>query len=197
MARTSDQLTGQSIVRLIGTRLPALLLLLAVTSLALAACAPTARPGSPQEGETPYVPISQPAGETPSPSPADPAAEAAANRPTPTITCQDGLTFLNDLTIPDGTVVGPDSTLDKRWEVENSGTCNWNENYRLRLIAGPEMNAQKEQALYPARSGSRAAIRIQFKAPTEPGAYQSAWQAFNAQGEAFGDPFFIDIVVGE
>jgi hypothetical protein len=115
--------------------------------------------------------------------------------PTATVQCQNNLTFLNDITIPDGTVVAAESTLDKRWEVHNSGNCNWGENYRLRLIAGSELGAQREQALYPARSDSRVTLRIVFKAPTEPGSYRSAWQAFNPQGEPFGDPFFIEIVV--
>lgn len=92
-------------------------------------------------------------------------------------------------------MVSADSTLDKRWEVENSGSCNWDKNYRLRLIAGPDLNAQKEQALFPARNGTQAVIRVVFKAPKEPGAYRSAWQAFNPGGEPFGDPIFIDIVV--
>jgi len=109
--------------------------------------------------------------------------------------CEDSLIFIQDITIPDGTVVVPESTMDKRWEVENSGNCNWDDRYRVRLIAGPEMGAQKEQALYPARSGTRATVRILFKAPVEPGTYRSAWQAFNPQGEPFGDPFFIEIVV--
>ena len=113
------------------------------------------------------------------------------------VTCVDNLTFISDLTIPDGTSVTPQSTMDKRWEVENTGSCNWDERYRVRLIAGPDLGAQKEQALYPARSGTRASIRILFQAPAEPGAYRSAWQAFNPQGEPFGDPFFIDIVVSE
>ncbi len=115
--------------------------------------------------------------------------------PTPTLQCNDNLTFLSDLTIPDGTIISPGSTLDKRWEVENSGDCNWGANYRVRLTAGPEMGAQKEQALFPARAGTRAVIRIQFIAPAEPGTYRSAWQAFNEQGEPFGDPFFIEITV--
>ena len=45
--------------------------------------------------------------------------------PTATPTCSDWLTFVEDLTIPDGTSVIPGSVLDKRWQVENSGTCNW------------------------------------------------------------------------
>ena len=84
----------------------------------------------------------------------------------------------------------PVRPLDKRWEVENSGTCNWDERYRLQLIAGPEMGAPPEQALYPARSGTQAVIRIVFTAPAEPGTYRSAWQAYNPAGRALWRPIF-------
>lgn len=117
--------------------------------------------------------------------------------PSPTPPCVDNLTFEEDLTIPDGTLVSAGQVLDKRWQVMNSGTCNWDERYRMKLIAGPEMGAPKEQALYPARSGTGLVIRIVFTAPAEPGAYRSAWQAYNPLGEPFGDPFFIEIVVQE
>lgn len=130
----------------------------------------------------------------PSPTPGQGAPDAQATRAAEG-PCQDNLVFLRDQTIPDGTVVQPLSSLDKRWEVENAGSCNWGPDYRLRLIAGPELDAQKEQALYPARSGTHAVLRIPFKAPAEAGDYRSAWQAFNPQGEPFGDPFFIDITV--
>lgn len=159
------------------------------------ACIPVFRSEAGQE--VVFVPPT-PAGaltptETSSPTPTG--NTATPGPPTPTPPCFDNLVFRADVTIPDGTRVQPDSTLDKRWEVENAGSCNWNETYRVRLIAGPEMSAQPEQALYPARSGSRAVLRIVFKAPAEPGTYRSAWQAFNSQGEPFGDPFFIEIVV--
>ena len=117
--------------------------------------------------------------------------------PSPTITCTDQLTYISDLTIPDGTVVVPDSTIDKRWEVENSGTCNWNENYHLRQIAGPDLGVAKEQPLYPARSGSRANLRIVLTAPTKPDKYHIVWQAANPAGQLFGDPIYMDIVVSK
>jgi hypothetical protein len=125
------------------------------------------------------------------------AAPAAVTSPrsTPLIACKDNLTFVNDQTIPDGTQVSPNSTLDKRWEVENSGTCNWDELYHIRLIGGPELGAAPVQSLFPARSGTRVIIRILMTAPAEPGSYHSAWQAYNPADEPFGDPFFIDIVV--
>lgn len=120
--------------------------------------------------------------------------QTAASLPTP-VACVNALTYLEDLSIPDGSVVAPQSTLIKRWQVRNSGTCNWDAAYHLKLIAGTEMGAPSELALYPARSGSDAVIEIQFVAPAETGNYRSAWQAVDPSGAEFGDPIFIDINV--
>ncbi len=115
--------------------------------------------------------------------------------PTPAPVCINGLRYLEDLSIPDGTQVSVGQALDKRWQVENTGSCNWDERYRVELIAGSEMGAAAQQALYPARSGTQAVIRMLFTAPNEPGAYRSAWQAYTPSGEPFGDPFFIEVIV--
>jgi hypothetical protein len=112
-----------------------------------------------------------------------------------TPTCTNSLTYLEDLSLPDGTVVKPGERLDKRWLVENSGTCNWDEQYRLKFTSGAELSAPMDQALYPARSGAKATIRILFTAPIESGTYQSAWQAYDPQGQPFGEPVFIQVVV--
>jgi hypothetical protein len=113
----------------------------------------------------------------------------------PTPQCTNNLTYIQDITIPDSTSVTPGQTLDKRWRIQNSGTCNWDERYRMKMVAGPGLGAPVEQALYPARSGSEAVIRIMFTAPADMGAYRSAWQAYDPQGEPFGDPFFIEVIV--
>ena len=115
--------------------------------------------------------------------------------PISTQTCINNLGYLEDLSLPDGTVVKPGERLDKRWLVENSGTCNWDEYYRLKFRSGADLSAPLEQALYPARSGSEATIRIMFTAPTEPGTYESAWQTYDPQGQPFGDPVFIQVIV--
>ncbi|MBN1148805.1 MAG: hypothetical protein JXA78_16205 [Anaerolineales bacterium] len=116
-------------------------------------------------------------------------------RPTATPDCVDDLRFLEDLTFPDGARVAPGELVDKRWLVENAGTCNWDRRYRLRLVEGIDLQAPEEQALYPARSGTRAVIRVQFRAPDERGRYRSAWQAYDPQGQAFGDLIYVEIVV--
>src|SRR6266496_496914 len=46
--------------------------------------------------------------------------------------CSNNLTFIEDLTIPDNTFTTFGLVVDKQWQVENSGTCNWNSNYRLK-----------------------------------------------------------------
>jgi len=109
--------------------------------------------------------------------------------------CIDNLTFLTDVTIPDGTVVTAGEIIDKQWEIKNSGTCNWNQSYYIRLVAGDDMGAARTQALYPARGGTKAIIRILFTAPEEAGIYRSQWQAFNPNDQYFGDPFYTEIVV--
>ena len=109
--------------------------------------------------------------------------------------CIDNLVFISDLTIPDGTSVVPGSTLDKQWEVENRGTCDWSTGYQIRLIDGPDLDAEVKQDLVSALAGTRVTIRMVFTAPEEPGSYHSAWQAFNPEGSSFGDPVFIDFIV--
>ena len=115
--------------------------------------------------------------------------------PTEIPPCANNLTFVRDLTIEDGTAVLPGVSMDKQWLVTNSGTCNWDSGYRIKLISGDALGAPTEQALYPARAGTQVTLRIVFTAPMETGTYQSKWQAFDPDGIAFGDPVYINIVV--
>ena len=153
------------------------------------------RPQIPVPGSNeipPFRPATMPPANTPTPIPPP----VSISRPTPELACSDVLLYIRDQTIPDGTVVEPNATLDKRWEVQNTGTCNWDERYQLRHVGGPALGANPVQALFPARSGTNAVIRMLMTAPTEPGTYQSVWQAYNPKNEPFGDTFFIQIQVG-
>jgi len=85
--------------------------------------------------------------------------------------------------------------LDKQWLVQNTGVCNWDSHYRLRLISGDALGAATEQALYPARAGTQAVIRMLFIAPQNSGVYVSEWQAFDPNGIAFGKSFYIKVEV--
>jgi len=176
-------------------KLPPTLLAVLLTFLLFPACAPTPTPTpfipprapTPTqviiiEGDTPVIPTI-----TPVPSP--------TLSPTPTPPCTDSLAFVEDLTVPDGTVVSPGASVEKGWLIQNNGSCNWDSRYRLRFVGGSDMGAATEQALYPARAGTQAEIRITFTAPSEPGIYSTAWQAIDPFGEPFGDPVFMEIIV--
>jgi len=129
---------------------------------------------------------------------------AFTQTPTPDLTdplnsqvkdCKNDLEYLNDLNYPDGTFVKPGETLEKQWKVKNSGTCNWNATYTLRLIDGIELGAVNPQSITPLRAGVDGTIQIVFTAPTEPGNYVSTWQAFGPDGKSFGEYISIEINV--
>jgi hypothetical protein len=116
-------------------------------------------------------------------------------QPTPQVNCTDVLSYMEDITIPDGTIVKPGEQLDKRWQVRNNGTCDWTDKFTLHIIAGDSLGSPDSQALYPARAGSAAVIRMMLTAPQDTGSYRTAWQAYNPDGKPFGDPIYIEVVV--
>ena len=164
------------------------------------ACSPTPRP-------TPFIPptleaplieptfIIQPTKQVivvqPSPLPTIPTASPTTSPEE----CEDNLTFIADLTIPDNSAFTFGSVMDKQWLVENSGTCNWNSDYRLKHISGSALGAPEVIALYPARAGTQATIQITFTAPFIEDFFQSEWQAIDREGVAFGDPIYIRVIV--
>jgi len=158
----------------------------------ITSCSRTLQPDPGTEGVLAFIP---PTKVIPTYTPTMTVSPVITTSPTISANCQDNLTFIKDLTIPDGTNIEPGASIDKRWEVQNSGTCNWGEGYSIRLIGGSDMGVESPLDLIPVRSNSSTTIRIQFFAPDELGSYRSAWQAYNADDIAFGDVFYIDIKV--
>ena len=111
--------------------------------------------------------------------------------------CVSNLSFIEDVTIPDNSYIPFGATIDKQWLVENNGTCNWNSAYRLRHVGGAVLGAPEEVALFPAKSGTQVTIQITFTAPFEEGVYESAWQAIDRNGVAFGDLIYMRIIVAQ
>lgn len=109
--------------------------------------------------------------------------------------CENDLEFLDDITIPDNTVVAPGDEIVKTWLVRNSGTCNWESDYTLRNTGGLPMGVSTIQSLYPARSGSEVEITLTFTAPTDEGQAVSKWQAHDPDGNPFGQEFYVQIYI--
>lgn len=148
--------------------------------------------------ETPpayFIPPTAAATSAPEPSATPVSVITPVFKPTEDAGCSNLLAYIKDLSIPDGSMFSPGESIDKRWQVENQGTCNWNSRYSLRLTGGDPMGASTEQSLFPALAGNQAVIRINFIAPAEGGKYRSSWQAYSPDSKAFGDPIFIEIDV--
>lgn len=133
----------------------------------------------------------------PTANPAHSLDPAAAFTPLPTrqLDCENQLQFLDDLTVPDGMEVKPGQAITKRWLVRNNGSCNWDQSYSLGLISGLALGAERVQDLYPARQSTEAVLEILFTAPDNPGRYNSWWQAYDPDGNRFGDPIYLEISV--
>jgi hypothetical protein len=142
--------------------------------------------------QLPVLAIRTPAPNAQTSEPATPGAPAS---PLPTAVCTNEAVYLEDLTIPDGTVVSPGQRLDKRWAVRNTGTCNWNAAYRLVPLGESEFLAPEAVALYPARAGEVATLQVVLDAPQNSGEYASRWQPQAPDGSLFGDPVFVFVLV--
>jgi hypothetical protein len=173
--------------------LNARLLLLPILLLA-SACAPQSTP-TPFRPPTPIPPTPPLPTTTPIPAILPPTlvpTETLTPTPEP---CTHGLSFVDDLTIPDGTSFFPGASIDKQWLVQNSGSCHWDASYRLKWVRGSLLGAADDQPLFPARAGTQATLRIVFTAPADAGAYESVWQAVDPDRNVFGDLIFMQIVV--
>ena len=130
---------------------------------------------------------------TVAPSQTQPAVATVAAAPTDV--CVHAAIFIEDLTVPDGTRVAPGERLDKRWAVQNSGSCDWGPGYRLVQVDSGSLEGRQESALYPARAGENAVWQVELVAPQEPGEYLASWQAQAPNGEFFGEQVFVLIEV--
>jgi hypothetical protein len=115
--------------------------------------------------------------------------------PTATPACENNLSFLNDVTVLDGTQYKSGDEIEKIWLVRNSGTCNWGAGYELRLNSGEALGVETAQVLFPAHASSEVELRIVFTAPADVGSYKSYWQAYDQYGAPFGIDFYIEIVI--
>ena len=114
---------------------------------------------------------------------------------TATQNCDDA-DFVTDVTIPDGTVLGPNETFTKTWRLKNAGTCSWTPSYSVVFSNGDSMSGPASQALTAnVNPGQTIDISVNLKAPSTPGDYTGYWKLRNAAGVTFAT-FYVDIKVG-
>ncbi len=107
----------------------------------------------------------------------------------PAMDCINRVKFVEDITIPDGTIVAAGKPFTKTWKFQNVGTCIWNDDYRFEFIDGNQMGANasipfpKNVLVYP---DDMIEISVYMTAPETNGRYQGNWKITAPDGTQFG-----------
>jgi hypothetical protein len=118
--------------------------------------------------------------------------------------CTNSTEFVQDLSVPDGTVFGPGNQFTASWRLRNNGTCPWTTDYSLAFVGGDQLGGPESVPLpNVVAPGQTIDASVELIAPEQPGSYRSNWQIADADGQPFGingaieDAFWVQIVVEE
>lgn len=107
-----------------------------------------------------------------------------------------------DITIPDGSVLLPNTSFIKTWRVTNTGTCTWNTNYSVVFSGGDQMSAPSATNLPAAvPPGATVDVSVQMKSPAAEGEYAGNYMLRSDGGIVFGTgashmaPIYVSIEV--
>lgn len=127
-----------------------------------------------------------------------PAAAPAAPAPTqePAKACTNGMAFVSDVTIPDGTKLNQGEGFRKTWRVQNTGTCTWTSDYTFVYVTGDQMSGRSIYVPGIVGAGQTVDLSVDMIAPYGDGNYQGYWQMRSPQGTNFGQTIWVKIRVG-
>lgn len=73
------------------------------------------------------------------------------------------------------------------WQIQNTGTCVWDDTYRMVYDSGERLNTQDSFPVMPkgytVKNGETLTINLQMIAPKEPGVYESSYKLVDGNGD--------------
>ncbi len=94
---------------------------------------------------------------------------------------------VEDVTIPDNSVIRAGQWFDKRWKLTNAGTCTWTTAYNANFVSGDTLQGDVSAFLRSnVPPGASIEVAVKLKAPTENGTYRQYWNLTDADGKPFG-----------
>lgn len=109
--------------------------------------------------------------------------------------CRQAAVFVQDVTVPDGTVIRPGATFTKTWRMRNVSTCDWGLGYALVHESDAPLGLVSRVSVSPTPSNGVVDISVPMRAPEQPGVYTSTWRLQDPQGQWFGNRVFVVIRV--
>ena len=103
-------------------------------------------------------------------------------------------TFVSE-TVPDNTKFSASESFTKTWVLRNTGTCDWNDEYKISFKSGNQMGGPDEQNIpQETDPGEDVELALSLTAPSSAGTYTGYWQMETHQGVAFGE-VWVKIIV--
>ena len=124
-------------------------------------------------------------------TPADVDEVRANNSPT----CLNGMMYLNDVSLPDRTVLVPNMNATKTWRIKNTGTCTWDSTYTFNYVKGSVLGPTSVKINKLVGPGESYEISVDLVTPAANGEYTSWWQMRSPNGTNFGQTIWYDIQV--
>lgn len=95
--------------------------------------------------------------------------------------------YLSDVTFPDGTMTLPKTTFTKSWYIQNIGTCNLDNRYKLVYVSGDKVGTAEEFPLFPSakllKPGESAVVSVQITAPENVSTFSTYWALKTPDGK--------------
>lgn len=110
--------------------------------------------------------------------------------------CNDAI-FIEDVTIPDGTIFLPEQQFSKTWRFKNTGTCQWTTSYAIGFAYGDMMKGHETKLPNSVNPGNTIDVSIQMIAPLTNGWYGGWWRLKSDTGNYFGDFVYVSILVSD
>ncbi len=106
---------------------------------------------------------------------------------TPTaVPCENVITFVEDVTIPDEYDLAPGTAFTKIWRIKNVGTCTWTTSYMLAFYQDNSMGGPASIPLVTnVAPGQTIDLSVNLVAPTAAGRYTSKWTLKDQNGNFF------------
>lgn len=114
---------------------------------------------------------------------------------TPVVSCN-SMAYVNDVTIPDNTVMTPGQTFTKTWKVVNNGTCAWDAGFKFAFTGGDAMSGATYTLTQSIAANSQIDISVAMIAPNKTGSIRGNWRMSTAAGQFFGDEVYVMIMIG-
>eukprot|EP00808_Paulinella_micropora_P009154 g32930.t1 len=109
-------------------------------------------------------------------------------------------TFVSDVTIPDGSALPTNVSIQKTWSLKNSGKGQWPRSTKLVFVGGnlpPDLSLEAPEVPFAA-PGEIVEVSVKLKTPSQPGRYTGYYRlCYGPENTRFGHRVWVDVLVSD